>query len=192
MYVFNSMSKIKKSIIILSTIVFLSEYIEANAIGSNRIIVDISEQRLYLFEKDILKQSFPVSTSRFGEGSIENSFKTPLGSHEIKEKIGTDVSINTIFIARENTSRKAKIINEKIDSDDDFVTSRILWLEGLEVGKNKGSGVDSYDRYIYIHGTHEEGLIGQKASHGCIRMFNQDVIYLYDKVKEGTKVLIKT
>ena len=192
MYVFNSMSKIKKSIIILSTIVFLSEYIEANAISSNRIIIDISEQRLYLFEKDILKQSFPVSTSRFGEGSIENSFKTPLGSHEIKEKIGTDVPINTILIARKNTSRKAKIINEKIDSDDDFVTSRILWLEGLEVGKNKGSGVDSYNRYIYIHGTHEEGLIGQKASHGCIRMFNRDVIYLYDKVKEGTKVLIKT
>ena len=192
MYVFNSMSKIKKSIIILSTFVFLSEYVEANAISSNRIIIDISEQRLYLYEKDILKQSFPVSTSRFGQGSIENSFKTPLGSHEIKEKIGTDVSINTIFIARENTSRKAKIINEKIDSDDDFVTSRILWLEGLEVGKNKGSGVDSYNRYIYIHGTHEEGLIGQKASHGCIRMFNQDVIYLYDKVKEGTKVLIKT
>ena len=186
------MSKIKKSIIILTAIVFLSEYIEANTNGSNLIIVDISEQRLYLFEKDILKQSFPVSTSRFGEGSIENSYKTPLGSHEIKEKIGTDVPINTILIARKNTSRKAKIINEKIDSDDDFVTSRILWLEGLEVGKNKGSGVDSYDRYIYIHGTHEEGLIGQKASHGCIRMFNQDVIYLYDKVEEGTKVLIKT
>ena len=192
MYVFNSMSKIKKSIIILTAIVFLSEYIEANTNGSNLIIVDISEQRLYLFEKDKLKQSFPVSTSRFGEGSIENSYKTPLGSHEIKEKIGTDVPINTILIARKNTSRKAKIINEKIDSDDDFVTSRILWLEGLEVGKNKGSGVDSYDRYIYIHGTHEEGLIGQKASHGCIRMFNQDVIYLYDKVEEGTKVLIKT
>ena len=192
MYVFNSMSKIKKSIIILTAIVFLSEYIEANTNGSNLIIVDISEQRLYLFEKDKLKQSFPVSTSRFGEGSIENSYKTPLGSHEIKEKIGTDVPINTILIARKNTSRKAKIINEKIDSDDDFVTSRILWLEGLEVGKNKGSGVDSYNRYIYIHGTHEEGLIGQKASHGCIRMFNQDVIYLYDKVEEGTKVLIKT
>ena len=63
---------------------------------------------------------------------------------------------------------------------------------GLEIGKNKGSGVDSYDRYIYIHGTHEEGLIGQKASHGCIRMFNQDVIYLYEKVKEGTKVFIRT
>ena len=148
------MFKIKKSIIILSAIIFLPEFLDANSNVNNRIIIDISEQRLYLYEKDILKQSFPVSTSSFGEGSLENSFKTPLGSHEIKQKIGTNVPINTIFIARENTNRKAKIINETIDSDDDFVTSRILWLDGLEEGKNRGSGVDSYDRYIYIHGTH--------------------------------------
>ena len=185
------MFKIKKSIIILTAIVFLPAFIDANSNDNNRIIIDISEQRLYLFEKDILKQSFPVSTSSFGEGSKENSFKTPLGSHEIKEKIGTNVPINTIFIARVNTSKRAKIINETINSDDDFVTSRILWLDGLEEGKNKGSGVDSYNRYIYIHGTHEEGLIGQKASHGCIRMFNNDVIDLFDRVQEGTYVLIK-
>lgn len=185
------MVKIKKSIIILCFSIFLTVIIHANTISSNSIIVDISEQRLYLFEKDKLKESFPVSTSKFGEGSKENSFKTPLGYHEIKEKIGTNVQINTIFIARANTSRKAKIINENIDSDDDFVTSRILWLDGLEDGINSGAGIDSYERYIYIHGTHEEGLIGQKASHGCIRMFNQDVIYLYNKVKKGTYVYIR-
>ena len=186
------MFQIKKSIVFLSALVFLSEFTIANSDSRNEIIIDISEQRLYLFEKDVLKQSFPVSTSSFGEGSIENSFKTPLGLHQIKSKIGTNVPIYTIFIARENTNKKAKIINNKIDSADDFVTSRILWLDGLEIGKNKGSGVDSYDRYIYIHGTHEEGLIGEKASHGCIRMFNQDVIYLYEKVNEGTKVFIRT
>ena len=101
------MFKIKKSIIILSAIIFLPEFLDANSNVNNRIIIDISEQRLYLYEKDILKQSFPVSTSSFGEGSLENSFKTPLGSHEIKQKIGTNVPINTIFIARENTNRKA-------------------------------------------------------------------------------------
>ena len=90
-----------------------------------------------------------------------------------------------------STKRKASIISEDIDSDDDHVTSRILWLDGQEEGLNKGKGVDSYNRYIYIHGTHEEGLIGQKASHGCIRMFNNDVIYLYDIVKEGTNVYIR-
>ena len=66
-----------------------------------------------------------------------------------------------------------------------------MWLDGLEDGQNKGGNVDSYKRYIYIHGTHEEGLIGSKASHGCIRMFNDDVIELFNMVKIGTKVLIK-
>ena len=186
------MVKIKKSLIALPFILFLSLYSQANTYINKSIIVDISEQRLYLFEEGTLKQSFPVSTSKFGEGSIENSYKTPLGSHEIKEKIGTNVPINTIFVARENINKVAKIINEKIDSNNDFVTSRILWLDGLEDGINSGSGVDSYHRYIYIHGTHEEGLVGQKASHGCIRMFNQDVINLYDQIEEGTKVLIRS
>ena len=84
------------------------------------------------------------------------------------------------------------IIKEKRDSKDDHVTSRILWLDGQEDGLNRGQGVDSFSRYIYLHGSHEEGLIGQKASHGCIRMFNNDVIFLYDMVKEGTNVYIRS
>ena len=91
--------------------------------------------------------------------------------------------LNTIFVARVNTNEKASIIRSLDDSEDDYVTSRILWLDGLEEGINKGEGVDSFNRFIYIHGTHEEGLIGQKASHGCIRMFNNDVVKLYDIVK---------
>ena len=158
---------------------------------NNEIIVDISEQRLYLYNNDNLVQSFPVSTSKYGEGQIENSFKTPLGLHEIKEKIGDKAPINTIFIARENTNKIAEILIKSDDTQDDFVTSRILWLDGLENGINRGVGVDSYSRYIYIHGTHEEGLIGQKASRGCIRMFNNDVIELFDMVSEGTKVQIR-
>ena len=155
------------------------------------IIIDISEQRLYLIKNSSIIESFPISSSKFGEGSTENSFKTTLGSHKIKDKIGDNADLNTIFVSRINTKRKASIISEDIDSDDDHVTSRILWLDGQEEGLNKGKGVDSYNRYIYIHGTHEEGLIGQKASHGCIRMFNNDVIYLYDIVKEGTNVYIR-
>ena len=130
----------------------MSEFTNANSNIRNQIIIDISEQRLYLFEKDILKQSFPVSTSSFGEGSIENSFKTPLGLLQIKEKIGTNVPINTIFIARENTSKKAKIINKKIDSDDDYVTSRILWLDGLEIGKS----ITNTPTIIFLKNSNEE------------------------------------
>ena len=158
---------------------------------SAHIEVDISEQRLYLIENSLIKASYPISTSKYGEGSIENSFKTPLGKHSIKEMIGEEAEINTIFTSRINTKRSATIIDQFEDTDNDYVTSRIMWLDGEEDGFNKGGNVDSYRRYIYIHGTHEEGLIGTKASHGCIRMFNYDVIELFNLVNIGTKVLIR-
>ena len=155
-----------------------------------KIDIDISQQRLYLKQNDDLIKSYPISSSKFGEGSTENSNMTPLGLHVIKEKIGTNVPINTLFISRINTKRTVNIENSRNKTKDDHITSRILWLDGLEEGKNKGKGVDSYSRYIYIHGTHEEGLIGEKASHGCIRMLNNDVIDLYNYVNIGTKVYI--
>ena len=158
---------------------------------SAHIEVDISEQRLYLIENSLIKASYPISTSKYGEGNIENSFKTPLGKHSIKEMIGEEAEINTIFTSRINTKRSATIIDQFKDTDNDYVTSRIMWLDGEEDGLNKGGNVDSFRRYIYIHGTHEEGLIGTKASHGCIRMFNYDVIELFNLVNIGTKVLIR-
>ena len=84
----------------------------------------------------------------------------------------------------------ADVIKEPIDTDFDHVTSRILWLDGLELGKNKGKGIDSRNRYIYIHGTAEEGLIGTPASDGCIRMYNRDVVELFDLVDEKAQVWI--
>jgi lipoprotein-anchoring transpeptidase ErfK/SrfK len=155
-----------------------------------KIDIDISQQRLYLKQNDDLIKSYPISSSKYGEGSTENSNMTPLGLHVIKEKIGTNVPINTLFISRINTKRTVNIENSRNKTKDDHITSRILWLDGLEEGKNKGKGVDSYSRYIYIHGTHEEGLIGEKASHGCIRMLNNDVIDLYNYVNIGTEVYI--
>lgn len=158
---------------------------------SVHIEVDISEQRLYLIENGLIKASYPISSSKYGEGNIENSFKTPLGQHSIKEMIGEGAELYTIFNSRINTKRPATIINQFEDTDNDYVTSRIMWLDGEEEGFNKGGNVDSFRRYIYIHGTHEEGLIGTKASHGCIRMFNYDVIELFNLVNIGTKVLIR-
>ena len=175
----------KKKILILLLFSVIS-YAE-----SAHIEVDISEQRLYLIENSLIKASYPISTSKYGEGSIENSFKTPLGKHSIKEMIGGEAEINTIFTSRINTKRSATIIDQFEDTDNDYVTSRIMWLDGEEDGLNKGGNVDSFRRYIYIHGTHEEGLIGTKASHGCIRMFNYDVIELFNLVNIGTKVLIR-
>ena len=155
------------------------------------IEIDISKQRLFLLDNMEIVRSYPISSSKYGEGSTQNSFKTPLGNHVIREMIGNNAIKNTIFTSRINTKRQAEIIHDEAKSDNDYVTTRIMWLGGQEEGKNKGKGVDSYERYIYIHGTHEEGLIGQKASHGCIRMFNSDVIELFNDVKKGTKVYIK-
>ena len=155
------------------------------------IEIDISKQRLFLLYNMEIVRSYPISSSKYGEGSTQNSFKTPLGNHVIKEMIGNNAIKNTIFTSRINTKRQAEISHDEAKSDNDYVTTRIMWLDGQEEGKNKGKGVDSYRRYIYIHGTHEEGLIGQKASHGCIRMFNSDVIELFNDVKKGTKVYIK-
>ena len=170
----------------IANIIFWSMAIEA----STSIDIEISSQRLFLKENGQIIRSYPVSSSSFGEGQIENSFKTPYGKHKIKTKIGTNVNKNNFFISRQHIPQSATIIHEPIDSKDDFITSRIMWLEGEEEGFNRGGSVDSFKRYIYIHGTHEEGLIGQKASHGCIRMLNHDVIELFELVSEGTIVNI--
>ena len=135
-------------------------------------------------------RSYPISSSSFGEGQIENSFKTPLGEHEVKVKIGTNVPKNQFFVSREHIPQEADIIHDPIDSSDDFITTRIMWLTGLTEGFNKGGKVDSFKRYIYIHGTHEEGLIGMKASHGCIRMLNHDVLELFKIIPLKTTVNI--
>ena len=151
------------------------------------ILVDISEQKLYLYNNGQLIKQYPISTSKYGIGNTAGSNKTPLGRHRIKTKIGDDAPKYSIFIGRKDSGKLANM-NE---GRDDLVTSRIMWLEGLEAGKNSGKGIDSYQRYIYIHGTAEEDAIGTPASHGCIRMYNEDVIDLYPRVDEGTLVTIQ-
>ena len=154
------------------------------------IAVNISSQELFLLNRGNIEQIYSISTSTYGTGSKENSFKTPLGKHKISEKIGQGLPRGAILKARKWTGAIANIINNPIDTEFDVVTSRILWLEGLEEGKNFGPGVDSKSRYIYIHGTAEEGLIGKPASDGCVRMYNNDVISLFDKVSINTEVWI--
>ena len=115
---------------------------------------------------------------------------TPLGLHKIKEKYGNETPLNGRLIGRLFYGQIAEIFTDTTTSKTDDITSRILWLEGLEEGINKGKGIDSFKRYIYIHGTSEEGKIGKPASHGCIRMKNKDVIDLFKEVSIGTFVLI--
>ncbi len=142
------------------------------------IIINIKKQNLEVYKFFALIKSFKISSSQYGEGFENGSKKTPLGAHYIKEIIGENEEPLTIFKSRKPTNKKAKIISGSSRSDEDIICSRIFWLGGLEEGINKGSNVDTYNRYIYIHGTNEENLLGKKASHGCIRMSNNDIITL--------------
>lgn len=155
------------------------------------VLVSIAQQVLHYYENGGLSKSYPVSTSVFGIGNVSGSGKTPLGVHQIKKKFGAGAAAGTIFKARSNTGKLAKIYTDPVNVETDHVTSRVMWLSGLEPGMNQGKGVDSFARYIYIHGTHEEGLIGQPASHGCVRMLNADVIELFNRLPIGTLVIIE-
>lgn len=152
------------------------------------ILIKISEQRLYLLQDGYILLTYPVSSSRHGTGNQAGSHKTPLGVHRIAEKIGDGCQVGEIIKARKPTGRLAAVISAPHSVEQDVITTRVLWLEGLEHGVNRGAGVDSFARFIYIHGTSEEGLIGQPASIGCIRMKNTDIIDLFDSVDEGTLV----
>ena len=145
------------------------------------IDISIEKQELMVTHRNI-KLYYPVSTSKYGEGYEEGSLKTPLGMHEISQKIGGRAPYGAIFKDRKFTGKIAKIngSNEK-----DIITSRILRLNGLQ---KKNSNTKK--RYIYIHGTNDESTIGQKGSIGCIRMNNDDVIELYSHVKVDCKVYI--
>ena len=156
------------------------------------IRVNIGEQTLYLMnEQGDVEREYPVSTSKYGVGNESGSEKTPLGLHRIKDKIGGSMPINMVMVGREPKGLLQDCINEGMELPDDVITSRIMWLEGMEPGRNQGGYVDTYNRYIYIHGTSEESKIGTPASIGCIRMLNEDVIELYRLVDTGTEVLIE-
>ena len=173
-----------------STIVELESIDSSYKSLETLIYVDISSQTLSYIVKGTVSKKYNISSSYYGTGSEANSLKTPLGKHEIYKKIGNELPINAILKGRVWNGAIADIIEGPIDTDYDHVTSRILWLDGLEEGKNKGNGVDSRNRYIYIHGTAEEGLIGKPASDGCIRMYNNEVIELFELVSEKTQVWI--
>mgnify|MGYP005747472117 FL=1 len=154
------------------------------------LYVDIPSQQMFFIKKGEIVDIYSISSSYYGTGNKVNSLMTPLGKHEIYKKLGENLPENAILKGRVWNGAIAEIIKEPLDTDFDHVTSRILWLDGLEEGKNKGPGIDSRERYIYIHGTAEEGLIGKPASDGCIRMYNKDVIELFDLVDEKAQVWI--
>jgi len=143
--------------------------------------ISVQDQRLTIKEGENAIRSYRISTSRFGLGSEEGSLKTPLGHFRIGQKIGHNSLEGTVFKNRTPINKTDAAL-----SDDDLITSRILWLEGIE-----DHNANTRDRYIYIHGTNHEDEIGEPASRGCIRMTNADVIELFDLVEEQTPVFIE-
>ena len=149
--------------------------------GRSKIDISIRDQRLTLTRGGETVRSYPISSSRFGIGIEEGSMKTPLGNFRIAEKIGKDAASGTIFKARVPLGP-----DDPLPETEDFVTTRILWLDGQDE-----ENANTRDRFIYIHGTKHEDKIGTPDSHGCIRMRNADVIELFELVDETTQVVIR-
>jgi len=144
------------------------------------INVSIGEQKLSLFEGDALMAEYVISSAANGIGFDEGSYCTPTGRFEVSEKIGEGEPSGTIFRSRQPTG-----VWDGTQSDDDMVLTRILRLHGLDA-----ENANTMERYIYIHGTNQESLLGQPASCGCIRMSNKDVVDLFDRVEVGTPLVI--
>ncbi len=170
----------------------LIEYLEARYPGHDLagdiLYVSVHRQSLMHVREHTLLAEYPVSTSAKGLGAVQDSYRTPLGLHRVQGKHGEGVPLFGVLKDREFTGVIAD--PDIAGQDKDWITSRVLWLDGLEPGINQGGSVDSRERYIYIHGTANERSIGTPSSMGCIRMRNADIIALFDAVPEGTLVVI--
>ncbi|MCF6285038.1 MAG: family 78 glycoside hydrolase catalytic domain, partial [Candidatus Hydrogenedentes bacterium] len=162
-------------------------------VGDGRgVWIDVKQQRFYIIENGAVQWDFPCATAAAGTGSVNGSLQTPLGWHTVAEKFGADAPWGQVFRSRQATK---EIWKPGDDVSEDLVLTRVLWLDGMEPGKNQGKTpdgtlVDSKIRCIYIHGTNGEKQIGTPSSHGCIRLLNDDVIEIFDKLPVGTPVLI--
>jgi UDP-N-acetylmuramate-alanine ligase len=156
------------------------------ALPSRLLVVDVDRQRAVWFEDEMAKAAWPVSTAHAGIGGAKGSYRTPPGWHRVHRRIGEGAEAGSVFVAREPTGE----IWRGQPRDDDLILTRILTLDGLEEGVNRGAGCDSLERYIYLHGTNQERLLGRPTSHGCVRLANADVRRLFDDVREGDYVLI--
>lgn len=158
---------------------------------ADRLIrIDVRRQRLYLEEGERLLAEYPVSTGAAGVGEASGSGRTPRGLHCIRAKIGAGQPLDTVFVGRRPTGERYSEALGRAHPERDWILTRILWLSGLERGRNRLGAVDTMRRYIYIHGCPDQLPMGEPLSHGCVRMRNADVAELFDRVAVGTRVLI--
>ncbi|WP_309398406.1 L,D-transpeptidase [Cerasicoccus maritimus] len=157
---------------------------------NHALYVSIGEQKLWAWEEGKLRKIYAVSTSRKPPSCVENSLGTPTGLHVIDEKIGDGLPAGAVLKGRVPTGENCYEL-EAARNEENLITTRILWLRGLEKGVNAGPGVDTHDRYVYLHGTNQEDRIGTPNSHGCVLLSNEDVVELFDATPSGALVLIE-
>lgn len=150
------------------------------------IVVDVPQQRLTILEDGEAIADYPVSTAAAGVGGEEGSHRTPPGWHRIHRRIGAGAPLGALFVSREPTGA----VWRGEATEEDLILTRVLTLEGLEDGVNRGPGRDSLERYVYIHGTNQPERLGTPVSHGCVRVRNEDVVALFDRVREGDPIVI--
>ncbi len=154
------------------------------------IEISVAQQRLRLYENGAVIMDVAVSTAKNGVGEINGSERTPCGWHVIRARIGAGGAPNTVFVERRPTGEIYTPELRKEFPQRDWILTRILWLSGIEPGKNRLGNVDTMRRTIYIHGCPDEDVMGVPGSHGCVKMRNAEVIELFDRVPAGTRVLI--
>lgn len=153
------------------------------------IRISLPRQTLELFSaRGDRLAAYAVSTAKNGAGEESGSYCTPRGRHVIRVKVGAGATPNTVFVRRRSTG---ELWSPELDAKfpgRDWILTRILWLSGCEVGKNRLGTVDTMRRFIYIHGSPERVAMGTPGSIGCVRMRNDDIIALFDRVPVGTLV----
>ncbi|MDP2153050.1 MAG: L,D-transpeptidase [Methylotenera sp.] len=155
------------------------------------INISIQQQTLTLLDNmGNVKAQYAISSAANGTGCEKNSGCTPLGAHTIRAKIGDKQPLNTVFVGRRPTGEICTPALMAEFPNRDWILTRILWLSGNVLGKNRLGNVDTMQRYIYIHGTPDSVALGQPESHGCIRMRNADIVELFNMVPVGTSVMI--
>ena len=153
------------------------------------LLVRIGTATLQFYRQGALAKSYAISTSKRPPSNIKDSLGTPRGLHEIAERIGAGQPPGMVFKARVPTGRHYHEFPDAA-ANDNLITGRILWLRGLEAGVNRGGNVDTYERYVYVHGTNHEDRIGEPLSSGCVLMRNLDIVELYEEVRGGDHVMI--
>ena len=159
--------------------------------NNRQIIIDISSQQLFLLNKSQVLKIYKISSGFNGVGELNGSGNTPRGWHIIRAKIGSNQPENAVFVRRRPTGEVYSEALAEQFPERDWILSRILWLSGLEVGKNRLGECDTMQRFIYIHGCPDSKSMGIPLSKGCVRMRNKDIIDLFDAVPLRTKVFIR-